>query len=421
MSRFEDPYDHEIVVLKESGVPREILGLSGNLWRLAVVTGLAQFAISLWNWEFSIFLNGIIEPWQLGLTFSMGTIALLLGYLVSGIVADLIGRRRTMAIAFIPIIAGLILLSFYPTWPFIIAEYAIINLGWSFIVIMSRAIPADVIARQGSEDSARKFTMVLLPAFLVDGLSPIVGAFMLEIGFTSSHLHFVAGVGAIIALIGTLVFLRETLDVKIIQKAKAGPVISLRNLGKNFWNLAGGMLSFYLFLNIALTYFGLLITIDWNISETVYGYSWSAYSLTSVILMHTVSGLADRNIKKALAVAVFCNAGILGAFAILSDVPALLILNVIWALPVILWMGAERSLVVRGVNDEAKGRALGTYQFLMSTTNVFAPNIGAFIWDTTGSLRILWAFCSIGAFGSSFLALAGLHRMELDTASTPSN
>ncbi|NHJ14991.1 MAG: MFS transporter [Candidatus Thorarchaeota archaeon] len=419
MNNSGDDTEFEKEVLRELYTPRERLGLSGNLWRLALVTGLAQFSMSLWSWEFSIYLNSLVEPWQLGLTYSIGTLAVLLGYLLSGIVADLIGRRRTMAIAFGPIIAGLITLSIFPIWPFLIAEYALIMLGWSFILIMARAIPADVITQQGSKDSARKFTMVLMPAFLVDGISPMAGAFMLEMGFVPSNLHFIAALGAVVAFLGTLAFLRETLDLKVIEKAKAGPVISLRNLGRNFWHLAGGMLAFYLFFNIALTYFGLLITVDWNISETIYGYTWSAFSITSVILMHTVSGLADRNIKKALAVGVICNAGIIGAFSILSGVPSLLLLNILWAFPVILWMGAERSLVVGGVNEETKGRALGTYQFLMSTTNIFAPNIGALVWDLTGSLRVLWAFCSIGAFSASFLTLAGLRKMDIELVSTP--
>ncbi|MHA2072119.1 MAG: hypothetical protein ACW985_10090, partial [Candidatus Thorarchaeota archaeon] len=161
------------------------LGLNRSLWRLAIVTGIAQFSISLWSWEFGIFIETFLEPWQMGLLFSISTVASLLGYFLSGAIADLIGRKRTMVFAFIPIAIGLLALASYPVWPVIPLEYALVMFGWSFILIMSRAIPADEIERKGSHNAARTFTMILLPAFLVDGISPAVGATLLGAGFVA--------------------------------------------------------------------------------------------------------------------------------------------------------------------------------------------------------------------------------------------
>jgi MFS family permease len=81
---------------------RQFLGLSGNLWRLALVTGVAQFSFSLWGWEFSIFLYTVVELWQIGLIYSTGTLAMLIGYLMSGAIADLVGRKKAMVFSFIP-------------------------------------------------------------------------------------------------------------------------------------------------------------------------------------------------------------------------------------------------------------------------------------------------------------------------------
>jgi len=395
-------------------ISKKFLGLNEKLWRLAIVVGIAQFAMSLWTWEFGIFLYSIGEPWTVGITYSVGTIAMLIGYMLAGLIADLIGRRKTMAFALLPLIIGLLTLSYFAAWPFVIFEYALIQFGWSFVLIMSRAIPADEIQKEGGKDSARQFTMVLLPALVVDGISPIIGAFLLEVGYVPSTLHAIAALGAIIAFFAALVLVKETLAEGTIKKARSGPLISFRNLGKNFWYLVVGMAGFYLFFNTALNYWSLIVTEEWGISETIFGYSWSAFSLASVIMMYTISGLADRNVKRALLIAVFANTALIFAFAFLSGIPTLLVLNIVWALPVMLWIGAERSLVVSEINEEAKGRALGTYQFLMSSTNVVAASLGAFIWDVSGSLRFLWLICGFGSLGSSFVAAAGLHKIKLE-------
>ncbi|MHA2004134.1 MAG: MFS transporter [Candidatus Thorarchaeota archaeon] len=371
------------------------LGLNRSLWRLAIVTGIAQFSISLWSWEFGIFIETFLEPWQMGLLFSISTVASLLGYFLSGAIADLIGRKRTMVFAFIPIAIGLLALASYPVWPVIPLEYALVMFGWSFILIMSRAIPADEIERKGSHNAARTFTMILLPAFLVDGISPAVGATLLGAGFVAGDLHLIAACGAVIACLATIVFIRESLGGEIIERAKRGPVISFRRLGSNFWKLAVGMVGFIFFFNAALAYYGNLVVGEWGLSETWFGYAWSGFSISMVLLMHTISGHVDRHLKKALFVAVLANGLVIGVFSLSGGVWTLLLLNFVWAIPVVMWIGAERTLVVQDVDEENKGRALGTYQFITSSTNLLAAPFGALIWTITGSLRTLWALASV--------------------------
>jgi MFS family permease len=387
------------------------LGLNRSLWRLAIVTGIAQFSISLWSWEFGIFIETFLEPWQMGLLFSISTVASLLGYFLSGAIADLIGRKRTMVFAFIPIAIGLLALASYPVWPVIPLEYALVMFGWSFILIMSRAIPADEIERKGSHNAARTFTMILLPAFLVDGISPAVGATLLGAGFVAGDLHLIAACGAVIACLATIVFIRESLGGEIIERAKRGPVISFRRLGSNFWKLAVGMVGFIFFFNAALAYYGNLVVGEWGLSETWFGYAWSGFSISMVLLMHTISGHVDRHLKKALFVAVLANGLVIGVFSLSGGVWTLLLLNFVWAIPVVMWIGAERTLVVQDVDEENKGRALGTYQFITSSTNLLAAPFGALIWTITGSLRTLWALASVGGIMSCLILGGALRSM----------
>lgn len=131
------PHDYDPVVdIDDSTVevrekPRIRFGLSGNLWRVAIVTGIAQFSVSIWTWHFGIFLAGVVERWQIGLTFSVGTFAMILGYTASGTISDFIGRKNAMTFSFIPIALGLLALRFFPVWPFILVEYALVQFGWA--------------------------------------------------------------------------------------------------------------------------------------------------------------------------------------------------------------------------------------------------------------------------------------------------
>jgi MFS family permease len=383
-----------IVDIRQSS--RRWLGLSGNLWRLAGVTGVAQFCMSLWSWQFGIFLAGVVEKWQIGLTFSIGTFAMILGYAVSGTVADFIGRKNALTFSFVPMFTGLFCLRFFPVWPLIPIEYGITSFGWAFVIIMSRAMPADEIAQTNGENSARIFNMTLLPAFLVDGISPIIAALLLDAGYVAGDLHLLASIGALVAIVATTRVVKESLGKDLMQKAKSGPIISIRGLGRNFWIFTSGMFGFVFVGNLAFPYLGNLVVGEWGLSAPTYGFAWAAYSFTSVILMYNVSGLTDRNVRVALIFAIWSTAVIVGLFAISSGVLALIVLNIVWAAPLVIWTGAENSLAVNGVSDEMKGRALGTYQLLMSSTRLFGSFFGAILWDYFGSLRTVFSIASVG-------------------------
>ena len=385
---------------------RSILGLSDNLWRLALVVGVAQFSWSIWGWLFGIFLETVIDPWQMALTFSAGTLAMIVGLPVSGYIADMVGRKRTMVFSFIPLSIGLLMLALIPIWPLLPLAYGLASFGWSFILIISRAVPADEIAADGGKNAARRFTMVLLPAFLVDGLSPALASGFLIVGMTAKELLLIGAGGAIVAMIATMLFVKESLSMDIRNSAREGTKVPFRNLGRTFWILAAGMLPFMFAFNMALPYFGNLCVGEWGIDPATFGLSWSAFSLTSVLLMHAASGWTDRSVRGALLTGIVANALILIAFGVGSGVPMLFLFNILWAVPVMFWIGAERTLIVGGISNEMKGRALGFYSVLMSSTSLLAAPFGAYVWTTTGSLRVLWLLA--GVLGLDFAVLLAL-------------
>ncbi len=390
-------------------------GLSGNLRRLALVTGIAQFSMSVWVWQFGIFLEASINHlWQIGLTFSIGTFAMIVGYAISGTIADYIGRKNAMIFAFIPMFAGLITLRFFPVWPLIPLEYASIQLGWAFIIIMTSAMPADEIAQTSGTNAARTFNMVLLPAFLVDGMSPVIAGFLLNAGYVAGDLHLLAAIGALVAMIATHRVVRESLGQAVIEKARAGSFVVLRGLGRNFWIFAAGMFGFVFVMNFAFPYLGNLVVNEWGVNESMYAFAWGAWSITCVILMYSIGTATDRNIRVALVVGTFSTAAIVGLYSFGSTVLDLIILNILLAAPIVIWSGAEKTLAINGVSNEMKGRALGTFQFMMSSTRLFGQFIGALLWDHFGSLRTVYGISSIaGMFLVVGLAYA-LRSLKLE-------
>ncbi len=417
------PADSEPYPVVMSGRSRKILGLNMNLWRLALVTGIAQFAMSLWLWEFSIFLEFEVEllRWQIGSVLSIGTLAMILGFMVSGIIADFIGRKNTMVISFIPLAIGLLGMWLNPTWPLIAIEYAIAEFGWASILVITAAIPADEIVAEGGSNSARTFTMVLLPAFLVDGLSPILGGLMLENGYTASHLHLIASIGAIIALVATFAFVRESLTKDVISKARKGPMITIRGLGKNFWKFVIGIAGFIFFMRASVPYLGNLVVGEWGISASYYGYAWAAYSITCAILLYFAGTLADRNVKAAIVVALFGNAIIIIAFSMLQGYWILVGLNIMWGLPIGLWIGAENTIITGSVPEEMKGRALGTYRYATSMIGLFAFSFGAYIWEISNSLSFLFGFAGIATLVFAFLMIPAVKSIDLPDAQKTQN
>jgi MFS family permease len=370
---------------------RKFAGLTANLWRLALVIGVGQFSISVWSWQFGIFIETLIEPWQMGLTFTASSIAGIIGVPLSGYVSDFIGRRKTLLIAYIPMAVGLFLLFAYPVWPFLPFFYGLAQFGWSFVVIMARAAPADQISKDNGKDAAKTFSMVLLPAFAVDGLSPLLASLLLMAGFAQQNLLLLGGIGTILAFIASYIFVRETLSDSIQEKARKGSILAIRGLGHDFWILAVGIIGVAFSFGMSSSYLGNLVTLEWGIDTATWGIIWSISSICVAAFSYYGGELADKNLKPALWLGILSNIFVLGTFAYGSGIEVLVILNILWAFPIVIWLSSERVLVVQGVSEEMKGRAFGTYQVVISLVQIFAMNMGAWIWAAFGCLRLVFA------------------------------
>jgi MFS family permease len=398
----DDAWTKHDIELDRSSRPGR-LGLSPNLWRLAAVIAIAQFATSLWKWEFSIFLEGFLEPWQIGLVFSIATLTGLIGSIGSGYIADFIGRKWTISIGFLPIVIGLFTMSFFPIWPYVAVQYGLVWFGMSTARLMARAIPADEIAADDGANPARRLMMVMMPLWFVDALGPTVGAFLLSTGYQSGNLHLIGSFCALISFASSVILLRESLGSEVIKKARTGPKISVRKFGRSFWLLALGMIGFVFSWSSSIPFIGNLSVGPWGVDTVTYGLTWSLFSLTSALFMYPASSLADRNLKATLLAGVLGNALCFLWFSVGSGAIWLYVINFAWAIPFVFWTGSVKSIIVLVVSEEVKGRALGTYDLLMGLVSMAGQFIGGSIWEISGNLRVVYGVAGIVALATTLL------------------
>ncbi|MHA1653890.1 MAG: MFS transporter [Candidatus Thorarchaeota archaeon] len=370
------------------------MGLSHQLWRYALVLGAAQLAMSLWFWQFSIHLESIIEPWQIGLTVSTGTLALLIAYSFCGALSDILGRKRTIILALVPMIIGLVSLYLLPFWPLLPAAYGVFMLGRGMMIVMSRAIPADEIAATSNTDPVKKFAMMLVSSYVSESIGPLAGGWLLAQGFSHEDLYLLGAAIAALTLALAQVAVRESLASGLRTEARQSSKAALREFGPTFWLMAGGMAGIYFAFKMAAPYFGNLSVGEWNMDIHIYAAAWSLYSAMCVLLSYVTSGLADRSRRLSLFAALSGNAVLMAFFSIGSGTSLMFVLIAAWAAPQVVWVSAESSLVTDGVPSHRKGNALSIYRLMMVSTGLVASYVGALIWTITGSLRFLYFLSS---------------------------
>ncbi len=113
-----------------------------------------------------------------------------------------------------------------------------------------------------------------------------------------------------------------------------------------------------------------------------------------MLLTHTVSGIADRDLRASLLAGLLSKVLVFLALGYGNGFLVVVAINMVWSVPVVFWTGAERGLVVEGRDETVRKRALGTYQFFVSSTSLVAAPVGAYLWVVFGSLRQVYVVCA---------------------------
>jgi MFS family permease len=403
----------ETILSRGLSARHSFLGLNNSLWRVALVAGIAQLSASIWTWQFAISLDSFLIPWQIGLVFAAGTLAGLVGYTLSGALADAIGRKMALLLSFIPQIVGLLLLYLIPFWPLIIIAYSLQYFGWSFVLVISRTIPADDISTDIGPNETRKITMVLMPAYAVDAISPILAVLLLQMGLQMYSLLLLGAIAAVVAMVLTALFVHDAYNPIVLGGEEEITKNPVKGLGNPFWKFTVAMLGYYSAWGMAIPYLGILSINEWGASLGIFGLSSSVFSIVTVLLMYTLSGVAGQRTKMGLFLSLVCNSIVMIVIGLGSGIWLLMVLNGFWAAPIIIWTATEGVLIVNGVPADMKGTALGLFSSTTSATGLFAAPLGALVWSISGSLRFLWILSGTLAVGFAILAWWALKRVKI--------
>ena len=270
-----------------------------------------------------------------------------------------------------------------------IGAYSLQYFGWSFILVISRTIPADEISTIGPTET-RKITMVLMPAYAVDAASPVIAVVLLQLGLQVHTLLLVGAMAALVAMVLTATFVRDTYDPMATLERENIFDNPLKELGNPFWKFTLIMFGYYAAYGMAIPYLGILSVNEWGVSIDTFGFVSSVFSIVTVLMMYTLSGIAGHSAKVGLFLSLIGNSIVMMAIGMGSGVWMLVLLNGIWAAPIIIWTAAEGVLTVNGVPSDMRGTALGLFSSTTSATGLFAAPLGALVWSISGSLRFLW-------------------------------
>ena len=176
------------------------------------------------------------------------------------------------------------------------------------------------------------------------------------------------------------------------------------------------MFGYYAAYGMAIPYLGILSVNEWGVSIDTFGFVSSVFSIVTVLMMYTLSGIAGHSAKVGLFLSLIGNSIVMMAIGMGSGVWMLVLLNGIWAAPIIIWTAAEGVLTVNGVPSDMRGTALGLFSSTTSATGLFAAPLGALVWSISGSLRFLWIMSGGLAIGFAVLAWWALKRVKIHRA-----
>jgi MFS family permease len=173
------------------------------------------------------------------------------------------------------------------------------------------------------------------------------------------------------------------------------------------------MIGFTFSWMMAIPLVGNLCVGPWGVDRITSGLTWSLFSFTAAIIMYPASMVADKNLKATLIVGTVGNGVIFLWFSLGTGALMMYILNLLWAIPFVMFLGAERSIIVLVVSKETKGRALGTYDLLMGVVGMIAQLFGATLWGFTDSLRFVYNVAGIIVLVNSIALIAILLHIKL--------
>jgi MFS family permease len=328
---------------------------------------------------------------EVGIFFTLGSIAPLLFQIFGGWMSDSIGRLQAIAIGSVTGATGYLAYVFAPSWEWLLIATVTESVARAFVAPSYLAF----IAEESSEEARGRVYALSQTIFVVVGVvGPPIGGYISQyLGFRT--LYIVAGTLYATATVIRLVMARNAQRTDTVPRERPTLMSLKTNLAAmGGLLLAGGVIT-WIFISdgvrdisfrMAFELLPLYMQNLMGLSNVQIGWLSSISSLVTMAVLTPAGWLADRKGERV---------GIVGGFALIA-VSIALFLNVspgrgaflgfafVWA---IFGVGgalidpAYSSLISKVVPQDLRGTAFGLFSTSLGLISLPAPYIGAMLWE----------------------------------------
>jgi MFS family permease len=332
---------------------------------------------------------------QVGMFFTVASIAPLLFQVFGGWLSDSVGRLQAIAVGSVSGALSYLFYLFAPTWIWLLPASVLTSMAVSFVAPSFQAFIAE---ESTDETRGRVYGVTSTMYMVVNIIGPIVGGAVAQ-GLSFKIMYLVAGglyATAAIVRVGMARYASRRKQ----QEAKAAEKPSLAGFKKSMISVAavltaGGVVT-WIFISdgvrdVAFSLIGRLMPIylenEVGLSLMQIGGLQSITAIVAMALMSPAGWLSDKKGERV---------GIVGGFALMSIgwylfligtnfwhfVVSRVVVGAGWALidP------AYSSLISKVVPDRLRGTAFGLFSTSLGLISLPAPWIGAWLWEAVSPI-----------------------------------
>ncbi|MBN1260044.1 MAG: MFS transporter [Anaerolineae bacterium] len=352
---------------------------------------LANIASRMYQPLMALYLQSLgADVKQVGLFFTLGSIAPLAFQILGGWLSDSLGRLQAVAIGSIAGIFGMAVYLAAPSWQWLLISTALAAMAGAFVSPSFQAI----IAEQADEENLGKVYGLCESIFMIVGIvGPPLG------GFLADQFGFKVMFMAATTLYGLATVIRLWMARNARKCAKASKskpsFTALKTDMRTIIGmvLAGGVLTWILISDgvrdvtyrLAFEMESLYLQDVLGLTKTQIGWLISISSVTTALLMSGAGALSDRYGERV---------GIVGGFALVATGISVflgsagflgcLVAWVLFGVGSALISPAYNALISKVTPKSLRGTAFGLFTTSFSIISLPAPYVGALLWNRFG-------------------------------------
>ncbi len=353
---------------------------------------LANIASRMYGPLLALYLESMgADVGQVGLFFTLSSIAPLAFQILGGWLSDSIGRLQAVAIGSVAGVVGMVVYIVAPSWHWMLISSFMGAVAGAFVAPSFQAF----IAEQSNEENLGEIYGLAESIFMIVGIvGPPLGGFLADnFGFRTMFI-----VAASLYICATGVRLWMARNARRSESSEKRPAPSFRALRTDLglmvgMVLGGGVLTWILISDgvrdvtyrMAFEMQSLYLQNFIGLNKTQIGWLMSMSSIVMALLMSSAGRLSDRRGERV---------GIVGGFAIVAA-GLVVFLNssgffgcavawILFGLGSALIGPAYNSLISKVVPQKLRGTAFGLFSTSLSFISLPAPYIGGLLWQRFG-------------------------------------